>query len=73
MAKILVEESALDNIKRMAQQLQGERDAIIGAVVQYAGAADGKAKKAALDDLVLLALEMSREPEEIIEKQKQPA
>lgn len=71
--KIQVEESALDSIKRMAQQLQEERDALIGAVVQYAGALDGMAKQAALDDMLLLAVGMCLEPQEIIEKQAEAA
>jgi len=36
MSKIQVEESALDSIKRMAQQLQDERDELLAALKQAA-------------------------------------
>jgi len=32
MAKILIEESALDSIKRMAQELQNQRDELLAAL-----------------------------------------
>jgi len=73
MSKIQVEESALDSIKRMAQQLQDERDILIDAINWAANQTNEKEKDKAINDALLLALGMCLEPQEIIEKQKEPA
>ena len=69
--QIQVEESALDSIKRMAQQLQEENTLLIKAIFDIA-TEDSLDKK---EELIFQAYEMAvkicREPEEIIEKQKE--
>jgi uncharacterized protein YlxW (UPF0749 family) len=58
MAKIQIEESALDSMQAMAQKLKDERDALYRALVSVSTCEDVQTQRAAMDDAILLALSM---------------
>lgn len=60
MRMIEVSEDALESIKRMAQEVQKERDDLLDAVLAVATSDDTVSSRKAMDDCILLALQLEK-------------